>query len=57
MCTYAPTLEEADASEYWWIHWNGVAMTPPTFIKDGDQIYTGEQWYSRIKKGRNNDQA
>ena len=46
MCTYCDTVQEANESEYGWIHWNGVAMTKPKWIKHSDgKIYSGEDWY------------
>lgn len=49
MCTYCDTVEEANESEYGWIHWNGVAMTKPKWVKHSDgKIYSGEEWYEVI---------
>jgi len=50
MATYCNSIEEADTiNEYGmsgWIHWNGIAMTPPKFVRFKGITYT----YNEFKK-------
>ena len=52
LATWADSIEEADAihesvfPHTLWVHWNGVSMTPPKFVRYKGETYT----YNQFKK-------
>lgn len=54
LATWHDSIEEADKiNEYGmngWVHWNGVSMTDPTFVKYNGKIYTYIQFKKEVWK-------
>lgn len=54
LATWMDTIEEAD-KEYegvfihdGWVHWNGVSVTPPKFVRYQGKTYTYEEFKKEI---------
>lgn len=50
IATWCETVEQADNEDYGWVHWNGVAMMWPNFVRYKGVTYTFENFKKEIWK-------